>query len=205
MSRFNAPEEQGWILHITRRKLVLAFTGLVAVMITVFIVGLYIGKGQRIVETELSPAPPVVIEEPTNPKPRDIPIEPLPGAPQEEVTLDTSPALTPSGPESGSPTRPQPKPEKPNALPQPPKEPTPQSQGQFVIQIIATNQKAKALDLVKTLKSKGFPAYDETLPKGMFRVLVGPYATKEEARTSLRMMGPYLPQGVTPIVRSTTS
>jgi hypothetical protein len=56
----------------------------------------------------------------------------------------------------------------------------------FFIQMITTKDKKKAVDLVTSLKSEGYPAYSKDLADGTTRVGIKWYKTKEEAQKTLK-------------------
>jgi cell division septation protein DedD len=61
----------------------------------------------------------------------------------------------------------------------------------FVVQLIASISQQKASNIKNTFASEGYPAIQNTIERNgqtLYRVQIGPYATKEEAKTLLNKM-----------------
>ncbi len=97
-------------------------------------------------------------------------------------------------PATGTPKPPTGTPKPPTGTPKPPTEvvkaPTKPAEetktALFFIQMITTKDKKKADDLVKSLKSDGYPAYSKVLPDGTTRVGIKWYKTKAEVEKVLK-------------------
>ncbi|MCS7312022.1 MAG: SPOR domain-containing protein [Acidobacteria bacterium] len=67
---------------------------------------------------------------------------------------------------------------------------------------MALQDSAKAHVFVEKLKAQGLPAYMEPSAKGLYRVRVGPYATRREAEDAILRVLKVIPASK-PVVQST--
>jgi hypothetical protein len=96
-----------------------------------------------------------------------------------EVTTEEMGSYTPPGTTGGN-TKP------PTETATGPKPGTETKKVLYFIQMIATKDKKKAEDLVKSLVADGYPAYTKDLGDGTIRVGIKWYNTKEEAEKALK-------------------
>jgi DedD protein len=191
MARFQSPPENAVQVPLTRRRVVLLFIVQVVLLGATFLLGFWVGRGQRHLEEELStPVTPPVITEPGPPvipveEPRPSPSPsagPAPSGTEERASSRPASPPSPSPPSPGPPTESAPAPpSQPSPAPSSAKSPPPPAGGKFVLQVGAYRDSAKAHALVEKLKARGLPAYMEPAPQGLYRVRVGPYATRREA------------------------
>jgi cell division septation protein DedD len=208
MARFQSPPENAVQVPLTRRRVVLLFIVQVVLLGATFLLGFWVGRGQRHLEEQLSTSvtPPPVI---TEPGPPVIPVEepkpsPSPSAgPTPLGTDDKAPSPSPPVPPSpGPPTESAPAPpSQPSPAPSSAKSPLPPAGGKFVLQVGAYRDSAKAHALVEKLKAQGLPAYMEPAARGLYRVRVGPYATRREAEDAISQVLKVVP-GSKPQVQS---
>mgnify|MGYP000670790698 CR=1 FL=1 len=183
MARFQPPPENAVQVPLTRRRVVLLFIVQVVLLGVTFLLGFWVGRGQRRLEEQLSTSvtPPPVI---TEPGPPVIPVEEPKPPPSPSVgptplgTDDKAPSPSPPVPPTESAPAP---PSQPSPAPSSAKSPLPPAGGKFVLQVGAYRDSAKAHALVEKLKAQGLPAYMEPAARGLYRVRVGPYATRREA------------------------
>ncbi|GBC83658.1 Levansucrase [bacterium HR11] len=204
MARFQSPPENAVQVPLTRRRVVLLFIGQLVLLGAVFLLGFWVGRGQRHLEEQLStPVTPPVITEPGPPvTPVEEPMPSSAGAPP-TGGMPSAPPPTPSA--SPSPAPPAGPAEVPSPKPppsSPPTEPPSVPAGKFVLQVIALQDSAKAHALVEKLKAQGLPAYMEPSAKGLYRVRVGPYATRREAEDAITQVLKVIPESK-PVVQST--
>jgi len=194
MARFQSPPETAVQVPLTRRRVVLLFIVQVVLLGATFLLGFWVGRGQRHLEKQLSTSvtPPPVI---TEPGPSVIPVEepklspppsagPTPSGTDKRASSSSRPAsppsLSPPSPRPPTESAPAP-PSQPSPAPSSAKSPLPPAGGKFVLQVGAYRDSAKAHALVEKLKAQGLPAYMEPAARGLYRVRVGPYATRREA------------------------
>ena len=183
MARFQPPPENAVQVPLTRRRVVLLFIVQVVLLGATFLLGFWVGRGQRRLEEQLSTSvtPPPVI---TEPGPPVIPVEEPKPPPSPSVgptplgTDDKAPSPSPPVPPTESAPAP---PSQPSPAPSSAKSPLPPAGGKFVLQVGAYRDSAKAHALVEKLKAQGLPAYMEPAARGLYRVRVGPYTTRREA------------------------
>lgn len=143
--------------------------------------------------------------EPKPAEPKPVEPKPMPVTPPPAVT---SPPVPAPGAEEPA-TRPEPKPEAPRPDPpkpevskpetpkpeparvEPPKPPpptaSPAATGPLVIQVFTSSDEAKAKDMLKKVKAKGFKAYlspTKANGKTVYRVRVGPFAKEADAKAT---------------------
>jgi cell division septation protein DedD len=202
MARFQSPPENAVQVPLTRRRVVLLFIVQVVLLGATFLLGFWVGRGQRHLEEQLSTSvtPPPVI---TEPGPPVAPVEESKPSPTPLGTDDKAPSPSPPVPPSPWPpteSAPAP-PSQPSPAPSSAKSPLPPAGGKFVLQVGAYRDSAKAHALVEKLKAQGLPAYMEPAARGLYRVRVGPYATRREAEDAISQVLKVVP-GSKPQVQS---
>jgi len=204
MARFQSPPENAVHVPLTRRRVVLLFIGQLVLLGAVFLLGFWVGRGQRHVEESLSGpvTPPPVITEPGPPvTPVEEPPASSPGTPPTAGTPAVPPPTPSTGPSPTPPAGPTEAPSPKPTSPSPAESPSVPA-GKFVLQVVALRDSAKAHALVERLKAQGLPAYMEPSAKGLYRVRVGPYATRREAEDAISRVLKVVP-GSKPVVQST--
>jgi cell division septation protein DedD len=198
-------------IHLGNKQLVfLAMTGVV-VLVVAFLFGVLVGRGVRSQETaEASADPaPAGVESPAalvDPAPATAPPSAAPLSPPEPVDDELSyPQRLEGQPPAGESIAAATTPEKPaSPPPAPPAKATPppaaaapkadaaaltEPSGQgYAVQIVALRDRAKAEAVARRLASKGHRAYvaPPTGRRGMYRVLVGKFKSRQEAEVVSR-------------------
>lgn len=175
-------------LQFSSTQLVAVFLGVLAAGIIIFILGVSVGKKQGRLAAAAGVAAPAKTEVLSEKKPAAVP-ETTTSAPSvqtpEKATPETKiaapPATKPAEPVALKPATDQPAGAKTKAAPAP----APAATGTYFVQIGAVDDKAAATALAGRVGKEGFPALvvdpRATDKKTIFRIRLGPYATKEDA------------------------
>lgn len=194
-------DQDHYDIQFSTRQLALLFGLLVVIVGGVFVGGIVIGRNmsheaREVIAARRSGGP--IVPPPPAPSPVDAVEEPATSAPP-ETRVNPPIVAAPEPTPTPAPTRPSPRAETSVAEAEPASPPPPAatppastpapapaaptaSEGQFTIQVAAFRDRAAAESLLARIGELGLEGYLEGTPAGIFRVRVGRFATREEAR-----------------------
>ncbi len=174
-------QDDHYDVQFTTRQLAILLGLLVLVVGGVFVGGVLIGR--NLAPPTIAGSAPPPVEQPVA-QPAAEPME----QPAEELVEERRPdePLIPSGTTAQAPELVPEPPPAPEPAPEPQPAPAaPAATGDFTIQIAALRDRAAAEQLQQDLSALGLEAYLEAMPRGLIRVRVGRFVTREDARATV--------------------
>ncbi len=204
MARYKAVKnDEPMTYQITKTQRNVLIIGLVAFLFAAFLLGFFLGKGQKKVTEVIEEQPnvPLVVQTPSEPE--KIPIQPLDDTQAKTEPEPVTPETTSPPPEDTIQPKSSSEPQSSSAKTvqhpveqtpaQPQKKPlTPGTK--WEVQLFALKNAERARKWVSLFRQKGFPSYTVPGPDHTIRVRLGPFSSKAEAQSALERLKQNFPQ-----------